>query len=312
MHFVGRVDWAFADEPAPASPTASGLARRVLVGPQQGAVHTELAIGALGPGGWLNRHVHAFEEALYILEGTLLLEIDQRVHRLVRGDYALIPIGSFHTLATSPESAVRWLSVNTPQRLPPDASVPDTTFATVAPDIAALDRLAVPVAGGDPTVRFVGHYLGTPPQAEALRVDDPARGRRPAGMDTAILAYSGISVRMLVDRVLGADMLTMFTVDYELGGAAQGHSHPFEETYFFTEGVVEAELDGTAYTLRPGDVVFAGVGSVHGFWNTGTERVRWIETQAPQPPVRHAYRWAPTWRGVAERGVPGWPADRAG
>ncbi len=126
-------------------------------------------------------------------------------------------------------------------------------------------------------------------------------------MDTALLAYSGISVKMLIDRSLGADLLTMFTVDYEIGGAAQAHDHPFEETYFFLAGVVEAELDGQAYTLRAGDVVFAGVGSVHGFWNTGTERVRWIETQAPQPPARHAYRWEPSWRQIAQRGVEPWP-----
>ena len=30
-----------------------GLSRSVLVGPEQGAVHTELAVGALAPGGWL-------------------------------------------------------------------------------------------------------------------------------------------------------------------------------------------------------------------------------------------------------------------
>ena len=73
----------------------------------------------------------------------------------------------------------------------------------------------------------------------------------------------------------------MFTVDYELGGAAQAHDHPFEEAYVFLAGEVEGELDGQHYTFRPGDVAFAGVGSVHGFYNTGTERVRWIETQAP-------------------------------
>ena len=119
-------------------------------------------------------------------------------------------------------------------------------------------------------------------------------------MDIALLVYSGISVKMLVDRTFGADLLTMFTVDYEIGGAAQAHDHPFEETYVFLAGEVSAELDGTPHTFRPGDVVFAGVGSVHGFWNEGTERVRWIETQAPQPPVRHAYRWAPTWKQFEE------------
>jgi quercetin dioxygenase-like cupin family protein len=307
MHLVGHVDWSFAESPAKASPVAVQLARQVLVGPDQGSTHTELAVGALGPDGWIARHVHSYEEALYLLAGELLLELDGHVHRLVAGDFALIPIGTLHTLATGSTGQARWLSVSTPPKRPADAAVPDTIYAGTAPDVAALAAAARPLAGGDPTRRFVGHYDGTPPQLEALRLDDEARGRRPAGMDTALLAYSGISVKMLVDRTLGADLLTMFTVDYEVGGAAQAHDHPFEETYFFLSGEVQAELDGIAYTLRAGDVVFAGVGSVHGFWNDGPDRVRWIETQAPQPPARHAYRWEPTWRHFAETGIPTWP-----
>ncbi len=312
MHYVGRVDWSFTETPAPAGATAAGLARRVLVGPAQGATHTELAVGALAPGGWIARHVHSFEEALYILEGELLLEIEERVHRLGAGDYALIPIGMRHTLASPPGGGVRWMSINTPPRRGPDAAVKDTLYAPDPPDVARLDALAVRPALGDPTVRFVGHYEGTPPQLEALRLDDDARSRRPAGMDTALLAYSGISVRMLIDRGLGADHLTMFTVDYEVGGAAQAHDHPFEEAYFFLAGEVEAELDGKPYRLRAGDIVFAGVGSVHGFWNSGPERVRWIETQAPQPPARGSYRWEPTWMRLAERGIEPWPERRGG
>ena len=294
MHHVGHIDWSFADHPASPSATAAGLARQVVVGRDHGAIHTELAAVVLTPGGWLARHVHSFEEALYMLAGELLLELDGRVHRLRAGDYALIPIGVRHALANTGDGPLRLLSLNTPQRLAPDAGRRDTFFEG-ALDVEALAAVAARPSFGDPTLRWVGHYDGTPPQIEALRVKDAARGRSPAGMDTAILAYSGISVKMLVDRVFGADLLTMFTVDYELGGAAQAHDHPFEETYVFLEGVVEAELDGQAYTLRAGDVVFAGVGALHGFYNTGTERVRWLETQAPQPPGRHAYRWAATW-----------------
>jgi quercetin dioxygenase-like cupin family protein len=300
VHHVTHIDWSFADHPLPASETSSGLARQVLVGPAQGAVHTELAAGGFAPGGWLRRHVHSFEEALYVLQGTLAIEIGGAVHRLVAGDYALMTIGTWHALANGGDEQVRWLSVNTPQRLPVDAGRKDTFFARGAFDAAALVAAATRPRMGDPTTRFVGHYEGTPPQLEALRVDDPARGRRPVGMDVALQVYSGISVKMLVDRVFGSDLLTMFTVDYEIGGAAQAHDHPFEETYVFLAGEVNAELDGTAHTFRPGDVVFAGVGSLHGFWNEGTGRVRWIETQAPQPPVRHAYRWAPTWTRFEE------------
>lgn len=300
VHSVSRIDWSFTATPLPDSPTSSGLARQVLVGPAQGAVHTELAAGAFAPGGWLRRHAHSFEEALYVLAGELAIDIGGAVHRLVTGDYAFIPIGTWHALANAGDAQVRWLSVNTPQRLAPDAGRRDTFFAKGAFDPAAVVGAATRPRLGDPSVRYVGHYDGTPPQLEALRVDDPARGRKPVGMDIALLVYSGISVKMLVDRVLGSDLLTMFTVDYEIGGAAQAHDHPFEETYVFLSGVVNAELDGTPYTLYPGDVVFAGVGSLHGFWNEGTERVRWIETQAPQPPVRHAYRWAPTWTKFEE------------
>ena len=297
---VGRVDWSFSGAPTPASERSAGLARQVLVGPGQGAVHTELAAGAFAAGGWLRRHIHSFEEGLYVLSGELVLEIGGDVHRLVAGDYGLIPIGTWHSLANGSDGEVRWLSVNAPQRLAADAGRRDTFFTNADFDASELVARAVRPRFGDPAVRYVGHYEGTPPQAEALRVRDPARGRKPAGMDTAILAYSGISVKMLIDRTLGADLLTMFTVDYEVGGAAQAHDHPFEESYFFLAGEVELELDGELHTIRPGDVVFAGVGSVHGFYNTGPERVRWIETQAPQPPARHAYRWAPTWTKFEE------------
>ncbi len=306
MHYVGGVDWSFAGTPSPASATASGLSRQVIVGPDQGATHTELALGALAAGGWIARHVHAYEEAFYVLEGELVLELDGRIHRLGAGHYALLTIGTPHALAA--EGPVRWLAVSTPQRREPGRGAPDTVFTSVAPDLDAMLSLATTPDLAIPGVRYVGRYDGTPPQLEALAIRDAARGRSVAGMDTALLAYSGISVKMLVDRTLGADLLTMFTVDYEVGGAAQSHAHPFEETYFYLAGECQAELDGRPYTLRAGDVIFAGVDSVHGFWNDGPGRVRWIETQAPQPPARNSYRWEPTWRQIAERGIEPWRA----
>ena len=294
MHHVGRIDWSFSEIPGPSTATSSGLSRRRLVGPEQGAVHTDLTAGALATGGWIAPHVHAFEEALYVLDGELLLDLGGSIHRLVAGDYALIPTAMRHALGNSNPAPVRFLSLNSPQRLAPDAGRRDTFFE--APhDLATMDVAARRPPFGDPTLRLVGHYDGTPPQLETLRVSDPARGRAPAGMDTALLAYSGISVKMMIDRNFGADHVTMFTVDYELGGAAQAHDHPFEEAYVFLAGEIEAEIDGQHYTVRAGDVVFAGVGTVHGFYNVGTERVRWIETQAPQPPARHSYRWVRSW-----------------
>ncbi|MDQ2670256.1 MAG: cupin domain-containing protein [Gemmatimonadota bacterium] len=297
MHMVATVDWETATAPAELTGRAAGYRIATLVGRETGATHTQLSIARLDPGGHVARHIHSFEEAYYVLAGAPVLELGDRRFELRPGDYALAPIGVGHGWSNAGAEEARWLAVSAPLRVGPDEGRTDSFFV---PPLSPRPEPARP-AFGDPQNRWIGHYLGTPPQAEALAVTDPAHGRRPAGMDTAILAYSGISVRMLVDRVFGAELLTMFTVDYEPNGSAQVHDHPFEETYFFLDGEIEAVLDGVEYTVRAGDVVFAPVGSTHGFFNTGSGRVRWIETQAPQPPARHSYRWVDVWKRFEEQ-----------
>src|SRR6185312_13059165 len=83
-----------------------------------------------------------------------------------------------------------------------------------------------------------------------------------ASMRTALLVYSGITVKMMVDSDLDAQLSTMFMVQYDPDGVAGPHDHPFEETYYFLEGEAEATFDSASYRLGPGDVAFAGVGCV--------------------------------------------------
>ena len=87
-------------------------------------------------------------------------------------------------------------------------------------------------------------------------------------MATAALAYSGITVKMLVDKRLDAQLQTMFMVGYQPGAVAHPHDHPFEESYFMLEGEVDVVADGERYTLRPGDVFWTGVGCIHAFYET--------------------------------------------
>ena len=218
-------------------PRSTAWRGSVIVGPAQGAVHTELAVGAFTPGGWLAPHVHSFEEAIYILEGELALEIDGRVHHLVAGDYGLMNVGVWHALANKGTTEVRWLSVNTPMRLGPDTGRTDTYFNTEGWDPAAFVAKAKRWKG-DASHRFVGHYDGTPPQMEALALPEEVKGRKPVGMDTALLAYSGISVKMLVDKGFGADLLTLFTVDYEPARRGPGPRPPVRGDLLLPRGRV--------------------------------------------------------------------------
>ncbi len=297
MYFRTKWDWSFAgDEVTGYAGHALGYGRRVLIGRHTGAAHTDLGLARLGPGGQVDRHVHAFERCAYVFSGAPEVQLDDIWLQLQAGDYVLFPVGKPHAWRNPGAEEARWLELSSPQPQTSPASWPDTVF--LAPVGAGSARRPHP---GDPTTPYVGHYRGVASQSEALAVRGPARGRAPAGMDTALLAYSGITVKMLVDANLGADLLTMFMVDYEPGGAAQVHDHPFEEAYLFLEGEIEAEVDGEPMTLAAGDVLFCGVGVLHGFFNTSSGRVRWVETQAPQPPRRHSYRWPAQWQELNKR-----------
>jgi len=119
-------------------------------------------------------------------------------------------------------------------------------------------------------------------------------------MPTALLLYGGVTVKMMVDSNLGAQLTTMFMVQYDPDGAAGAHDHPFEETYLILEGATKASFDGQQYVLEAGDVGWAGVGCVHSFSNAGDGPVRWLETQAPAPPPRHSYRFRRDWDYLRE------------
>jgi len=297
MYFASKWSLSFGDDGVhDYGLHAKGYSRCCLVGSHTGAVHTDLALCRLAPGGWVDRHLHSFEQCAYILGGEPVVEMGPRRYQMRTGNYALFQVACPHAWRNPGDEEVYWLELSTPQPVRPESGRSDTYF------LPPLDGVpAVLPNFFDPTVAYVGHYDGTPPQREALALSEPVRGRAPAGMDTALLSYSGISIKMLIDSNLGAELLTMFMVDYEPGGAAQIHDHPFEEAYFFLDGEIDAEVDGDKRTFRAGEVLFCAVGTVHGFFNTSPGRVRWIETQAPQPPRRHSYRWPAHWDQLSAR-----------
>lgn len=112
-----------------------------------------------------------------------------------------------------------------------------------------------------------------------------------------------VSIRMMVDELLGARQHTLFIVQFEpstvtTGMSAKEHYHPFEEIYAFTHGSADGLLAGEPITASAGDVVFAGVNTSHGFTNNGDVPMRWIEAQAPMPPSMHGTLFEEDWRAL--------------
>ena len=277
----GEIDLA-----VPAGSTAVGLRRWSVVDEDTpGAVHTMFSIGELAAGGAIPSHVHSFEDSLFVLAGEVVLDTADGAFLLRAGDYGVTGLGAPHALRNVSDAPVRWATMFAPQPR-------SRTNADTYPVPALPVRDPVPIDVRDPRTRSFGHI--------DPRNMDPGQQTQDmlavsASMRTALLVYSGITVKMMIDRELGAECLTMFMVQYEPRGLAGAHDHPFEETYMILEGTVDAAFDGTTYRLEAGDVAWAGVGCVHSFANPGPGVVRWLETQAPQPPSRHSYRFARDW-----------------
>jgi quercetin dioxygenase-like cupin family protein len=284
-HLVRRAGEVSPVAPGGWAAGSSGYRRAVLVGEADGAVHTGFALCELDPGGSLPTHVHSFEESFHVVEGSAVVETSDGSHRIPAGGYGMLPVGMPHRWRNDTSLPARWLEMQAPA---PRAGHQDDTY--LVPDLAYGDAADLDVR--DPRTRSYGSIT-------ASHMDPALQGQEmlavSASMRTALLVYSGITVKMMVDSDLGARLSTMFMVQYAPDGVAGAHDHPFEETYCFLEGRGEATFDGERYDLGPGDVAWAGVGCVHGFRNAGDGPLRWLETQAPQPPPRHSYRFARDW-----------------
>ncbi|MCL4876267.1 MAG: cupin domain-containing protein [Anaerolineae bacterium] len=284
-HLVRTANQAEFIIPNGFSSISQGFRRWSVVNRESGSVHQEFNICELESGGFINAHIHTFEESIYLLEGQLICETGDGKFALEAGDYGIIQVAAAHSFRNDSASPVRWAEMLAPQ--------PRVGKVDVYP-VEALSHSGppIPIDARNPRTRYFGnitkdHMDPTRQSQELLAVS--------GSMRTALMVYTGITVKMMVDSDLGAHLHTMFMVKYVPGGGASSHDHPFEETYMILDGQVDAWFDDHTYTLKAGDIAWAGVGCIHGFRNTTDATVQWLETSVPQSPTRHAYRFARDW-----------------
>jgi quercetin dioxygenase-like cupin family protein len=269
MQVVGRLDETAADD-GPYAGHAAGLIRRPLFDRDRGTVHHSVVHCALEPDGRVERHLHAFEQALYVLSGSLTVDVAGAREELGADDFLWIEFGVPHAVAST--TSAEWLEVSAPN---PGARFEDTVFAegTGATPEAPYRR---------------GHFdVGDLPEPS---------GNILAGAGTNV---GGASVLLLVNQDFGASQFVLMALQYMPGGGIKEHDHAFEEGFFIIEGQLEGDLDGELHTFGPGDYFWSGVGSTHELTNRSDTPVRWLETQAPQPPSRHQFRYLGDWERIA-------------
>lgn len=294
MHHVLR---AQEIKVVPAYPGNSALFRRCsLVDGSSGSVHMGLGLCELKSGGRIDTHVHSFEESFFILEGEPVLVLEGYAYPLVPGACGLVPVGMPHAWLGPAKGNAKWIDMLAPQ--PRVEGAGEDTFFTGPPE--KFERTPLDIR--DPRSRHLFRMAESDIDVDKLKVG--ARLDAPtvsASMSTALLAYSGIALKMLVDQRLDAHLSTMFMVEYQPGGCAHPHDHPLEESYVILDGEVEAFADDARYILRAGDAFWTGVGCVHAFYNRTKSTVRWLETQSPQLPLKYGYRFTRDWEYLKEK-----------
>lgn len=287
---VRRGDEATYLPPGPLAPGAAGMSRWRAVGEDDGAAHTDFGITRLEPGGSTPTHAHSFEESFHLIEGEVVLATPEATLLLVAGDYGIIPIGVPHAWRAVGDVVAVWADLFTP---PARERYGSDTYRV--PELPVVEPVAVDPR--DPRTRSFGNitkeHMNPGKQSQELLAVS-------GSMRTALLVYTGISLKMMVDSDLGATLGTLFMVQYEADGKAGEHDHPLEEAYLILDGEVMSTFDGQEFLLKQGDIAWAGVGCVHSFAATGAE-VRWLESQAPQMPARHAYRFVRDWDYLKDR-----------
>ena len=273
---------------------AVGLRRAELAGSHTGSVHMGLGLALLDQDGRIDLHLHSHEESFYILDGEPALYLDSHAVRLKPGACGVIPVGVPHAWRT-PGSA-RWIDMRAPR--PRDPDQPTDTFVLGPTPDAQPSELDI----RDPRNRNLFLLGDSDMDIDRLKTGAPLTAPTvSASMATAALAYSGITVKMLVDQRTDAQLSTMFMVDYQPGAVAHPHDHPFEEAYYMLQGEIDVIADDQRYTLRPGDTFWTAVGCIHAFYETTNSHVRWLETSAPGPPNRHSYRFQRDWEYLEQQ-----------
>ncbi|NEO11757.1 MULTISPECIES: cupin domain-containing protein [unclassified Moorena] len=254
MHYLAKFDETMLKTPNSYRNHSKGYTENALVDQTCGSVHTSMAICQLAPSGVLNSHYHTYEEGVYILQGEVLISIDEQAYHLKAGDWAVLPVGKPHAWHNVGAEFVQWLQMAAPQpKL--EGGLRHTFFLKSGDFPTEAQRLDPSNTQGN----LLGHFgldKIPSPNEEAY---------------TAVSGRNGTFLNWLIDENMGAIHHRLLLVEFQPGVSIALHDHPFEECCFILSGELECILDGERYVAKAEQTRFGrksrlqiGCGQEHG------------------------------------------------
>ncbi len=272
-------DFATLDK-VPDGPTSAQVAaRRLLSGPTLttgksstvGAVITGeriiLTLGTQARGSGAKPHTHPNEQFNYILQGTMINEIEGELVFAGPGTLLHTPTLAVHTGLACPDEDLIFLAIKDtrhgivgppvdgqytgPNYLPGFGTRSDEPMKTTAELIAE--------AGRDPAgekTRYVYDFGNL--------AEEPGRISRVKVAPAGPMPGSGAT-----GTVVTGELLHIAVLRYPRGAAVSVNSSPAERFAFVASGSLRGEVDGQAVTLRKRSIAHVPSGVPHGFAAAG-------------------------------------------
>ncbi len=229
------------------------------------------------PGGGPPLHRHALEdEAFYVLEGALPLEVEGRSWPVPAGSFAWAPRNLRHRFTNATKTAVRMVVFMLP------AGIEDA-FRAASPGLAPGTR-AAPAQDPGLLARFFdacgSRGIDLDPVADA-----PAAGTTPyvASLETAeAISLVGDVYSLLATGQTTGGALYLHDAMVPPGGGPPPHSHVREdEAFYVISGTLTLEIEGKRLLAPAGSFVWAPRGQVHRFFNGSDAPVRCLVLALP-------------------------------
>ncbi|MHB0956942.1 MAG: aldolase/citrate lyase family protein [Pirellulaceae bacterium] len=218
-----------------------GVVFESLVGKPQGARNLTTGLVTFAPSARLECHVHGYAEAITLLSGSAVVEVEGRRYTLGVLDNVVIPPGRAH-VAFNPSSAQE-------ARL-------HIAMPTDSPGRTLVDKFFSRRAMSEDSQGKEG--------AEYVTRHHSAQ-RFAAGQGASFIDYFNHEL------VPGLEMSGGYGL-FQPGGRLLAHLHDFDESICITQGQATCNVEGRKYTLSDGATALQPRGRVHYFIN---------ETQVP-------------------------------
>jgi quercetin dioxygenase-like cupin family protein len=271
-------DFATLDR-VPEGPTSAQVAaRRLLSGATLatgksstvGAVLTGgriiLTLGTQARGSGAKPHTHPNEQFNYILEGTMVNEIEGELVFARPGTLLHTPTSAVHTGLACPDEDLLFLAIKDtrhgivgppvdgqytgPNYLPGFGTRASEPMKTTAQLIAEAKRDPV----GEET-RYIYEFPDRPEKpGRARRVKTAPAGPQPSGA---------------AGTVITGELLHVAVLRYPRAGALRVNASPAERFVFVASGTLNGEVDGRPVTIATRSIVHVPAGVSHGFAAAG-------------------------------------------